>query len=296
MQPDGIGSQLRFLDLVLTRVAPNKNVSVLFDLRQSEYFQGWPHTFRQKQLNEIFSFQWDSSEKDNYSKLIFDTSEIDHIISSQPERVGAVLFYPEARVNKLKEKNIHLIDYESLPRKQILSSLLPKVLKPGPRLAELLLQQKWKTHNRIGIHARLGNGAPWDPQRAQLRPLEPEDFFKVLDRYPKEKHFFVCTDTPSFLDKCQQRYPDRIYFSERYYFPESYGPGHCVLWNLPTEARSLLQAKRLELGPYQLILDATVDMFLLSYCSYVVCNPSGFSYYATHGKSVPFTQVGPFPK
>ena len=50
--------------------------------------------------------------------------------------------------------------------------------------------------------------------RSRMR-VKPESFFKEMDRFPNQA-FFVCTDTPSFLQDCIDHYGERIIYTERY--------------------------------------------------------------------------------
>lgn len=295
---DGLGFQLRLLDCVMSYTYHRCKVTYLFDLRDSCYFSGTKSMFDQRKMDDIFSLKFEDPVTGD-SRILSNTCEIDKIIQSSPEKVAAVFWDPRPFEEKKFAKNkIDILYYENLvsplvkePLKFLpdtKNSVLSKALRLGGRLTESLKIQEKKAKNKVGVHARLGNGENLGWFREKF-PVTSEDFFRKLDSISGD--FFVCTDTHKFLQECVERYGKRVFFSDRFMFPDGTGPGHRTFSGLTIRETDLLRQMRQKIGPYQLIHDALLDMVLLSFCNRLIGNFSNFSYYATQAGNIAFENL-----
>jgi hypothetical protein len=126
----------------------------------------------------------------------------------------------------------------------------------------------------VGVHARLFNGEEEESIVADIvQPrLVSVDTYLQRMRTHKAAKFFVCTDTPSFIETCEKEFPGRIIVTERVWPKEGLGPGHAL-----TGGKYGIE------NPYAALRDSYVDMLLLSKCKHLIHTPSSyFTYAAKH--------------
>lgn len=279
---DGMGTQLSFLDFILSRLYRFDHITILFDIRKSDYFSFYNDGFDQDQFNQIIQF--------NSARVVSDIQKIDQILEGEPEKVFSIAFYQHPFMETyLKEKNVKTLPWDELARLRRGFRPFDSLLRPGSKLTKSLERETHKAEQKLGVHARLGNGEKLYRSEDHNSSRLVEEFIERLDR--ESGQIFLCTDTLSFLEECIKRYGSRVLHTERFMFPEGCGPGHSVLGCLPEQKRMVLHNKRKELGPYQLIHDAFLEIFLLGLCRRIIGNTSKFSYYARVSRGVPFIDI-----
>lgn len=220
----------------------------------------------------MFSFYTD--------RIIYNPVEIDRIVREHADEVVGVRFCPE---------KFNPTDW---PLPFIWANDL--LHTAGFNGSSCCLKDKWKlvgeyeamfneyqgaVSSCVGVHARLGNGEQNLSEGRERMKIPWDRFFLEMDSYQDGK-FFVCGDTPSFLDKCSDKYGDRVIYFDRFMPPENCGPGHNIWSIYDRKKASEYITERSHVGPYRLIGEALIEMFLLGECKRLVCNKSAFTHYA----------------
>lgn len=268
---DGLGFQYTIISQLLAMVN-ELGVSILIDWRNLSYFLSNRQSFIFERLHSYFRL--------THPNLIYDPAEIDRIITQCPEKVIGV------RVGKLfGQPNKIASTLESV----LVSELYPdfgKKLDPLNSYLELRgkCEEKFNRFkdiaaHSIGIHARLGNGEVIEnPIMRERANIEYDRFFREMDPH-ENRNFLVCTDTPSFLNACRERYGSRIVSMPRVMANQDKGTGH----------RNSKEPAPLPLDGYEQLGDALVEMLLLGECEQLICNVSLFSVHARVCKQVKST-------
>lgn len=275
LQPDGIGSLFIHISQLLD-YAEQHDCKVLIDFRKVSFFLGEGLSFEPSELEKVFVFDSD--------KIICNPEVIDKILNQYPEQVVGVLFSEEYyfpatwKLPIIPASELFLISGSRcsachLKGKLNLSGTYKKTFEAYQRIVS----------SCVGIHGRFGNGEyernVRNQHRLQRMRVPHKSFFQAMDTHQDEK-FFICTDTPSFLDQCIEKYGSRIVYLDRFMPPEGYGPGHNI-WPAPDEqARQELLQEKMRIGPYRILGEAIIEMFLLGECKFLICNESSFTHYA----------------
>lgn len=309
LQPDGIGTQFVYISLLLD-YATRFNCKLIVDFRKMAVFASSGAVCEEVELAKVLCFDTD--------RIIYRPGEIDRIIREQVNEVAGVVFY-EANSSLTKNQPFPVVWAKELlpalavagPGSSLQNQAKPVgeydqhyaelTTNPAVKNASRYLKDKFKLvgdyHRkfveyqpvvaaRLGIHARFGNGEQHFVQGREGLHVSWERFFLVISDFPDDK-LFVCTDTPSFLQECLNRYGDRVVYLDRYRPPENCGAGH-NLWSIRAgeeEKENYLTARE-RIGPYRLLGEALVEMFLLGECGRLVCSKSFFSHYAREGCNV----------
>ena len=207
--------------------------------------------------------EWfDSKSLDN--RIISDSRKIDQILCREPQNIFAISFFPQPALDtQIELTGIRIYQASNFKKFKPELGRLKKTLVWGTELKLTLDYYRPKIGERVGVYARFGNGEILDKGRVE-NPCRMEDFFDAMDK--ESGGFFICTDSPRFLALCQQRYPQRVYHTDRYLFLEGCGAGHVLIEGLSDFNREILEARRKEIGPYRQIHDALRDMALLASC------------------------------
>lgn len=265
---DGIGFQYRMLSALLS-IANDLKLSILVDWRKLSYFESNNQSFSVDRLHKYFRIL--------HPRLIYDPVEIDRIITQYPERVtgikpGPHFGCPDKIASRLETVLASELYAEFGKKIDCLSSYLELQGQCGEKFNRF---RKFATH-AIGVHARLGNGEVMkNPMMRRRVDIEYERFFREMDRH-EGSNFLVCTDTPSFLEACRDRYGIRLISMPRNMAPQDSGTGH----------KNGKKATLAQLDGYEQLGDALVEMLLLGECEQLICNASCFSIHARVCKQV----------
>lgn len=275
LQPDGIGTQFIYISQLLDYVT-KVDCKLIVDFRKMAFFTSSGGHYDESELNQVLGFDTD--------KIIYSSTEIDRIIDRYPNEVVGVIFY-QAPVNQTKDITFQFVwanDVLPAVADENTSCYLKNKLKLVGKYKKIFNQYRRVVSSCIGIHARFGNG---ELEKASNQPdldrmkTPWKSFFSTMDTYPGAQ-FFVCTDTPSFLEKCLHRYGDRVIHLNRFMPPENCGPGHNIWSICNDEKKAEYIETRNRIGSYRLLGEALIEMFLLGECVRLVCNQSSFTHYA----------------
>lgn len=275
LQTDGIGSLFIHISQLLD-YAEQTGCTVLVDFRKASYFSGEGLSFEDSEAKNVFIFESD--------QIVCNSEIIDRILQENTDQVAGILFSEELYFPAGWDLTI-------ISAEQLLNSIDHKCsacyLKDKLKLAGIY-QERFHKYRQIipsciGVHARFGNGEYERNVRnqhlLQRMRVSRQSFFAAMDAHPDEK-LFLCTDTPSFLEQCIKKYGDRLIYLDRFMPPEGYGPGHNI-WPAPDEqSRQELLQEKIRIGPYRILGEALVEMFLLGECKRLICNESSFTHYA----------------
>jgi hypothetical protein len=275
LQPDGIGTQYIYISRLLDYAA-RAGCRLIVDFRRMALFASSGGHCDEAELRQVLCFDTD--------RIIVNPAEIDRIVAEQKHAVAGVIFYqtPQDQTKGIPFRIVRAEDLLPADSDQAACSLQNKLqLMGGYRQA--FDNYRPIVSSCIGVHGRFGNG-----EFEQGGSIQPEmgrmktpwaRFFAALDGAPDDK-FFVCTDTPSFLQACRDRYGSRVVHYDRYMPPENCGPGH-NLWSIhDEEKRAGYIEERNRVGPYRLLGEALIEMSLLGECRRLVCSRSSFTHYA----------------
>ncbi|MEG4960648.1 MULTISPECIES: hypothetical protein [unclassified Microcoleus] len=249
---------------------------MIVDFRKMAFFTSSGGHYEESKLNQVLGFDTD--------RIIYSPTEIDRIIDRYPNEVVGVIFY-QAPVNQTKDIPFQFVwanDVLPAVADENTSCYLKNKLKLVGKYKKIFNQYRRVVSSCIGIHARFGNG---ELEKASNQPdldrmkTPWTSFFSTMDIYPGDQ-FFVCTDTPSFLEKCLHRYGDRVIHLNRFMPPENCGPGHNIWSICNDEKKAEYIEARNRIGSYRLLGEALIEMFLLGECVRLVCNQSSFTHYA----------------
>lgn len=265
---DGLGFQYTTISKLLA-IAKDLKTSILVDWRKLSYITSNRQSFSVERLHKYFRIQ--------HPHLIYDSTEIDRILTQYPERVTGIRVGQHFGCPDKKASCIQTV---------LASDLHPKFGKKLDCLSAYLdLQGECREKfNRfrigatrsIGVHARLGNGEVMkNPMMRQRVNIDYDRFFSAMDRHG-DSSFLVCTDTPSFLKACLDRYGSRIVSMPRSMAAQGNGTGH----------HNGEEATLEPLDGYEQLGDALVEMLLLGECEQLICNVSCFSVHARVCKQV----------
>lgn len=275
LQPDGIGTQYIYISRLLD-YAEQAGCRLIVDFRQMAFFVTTGGHCDETELRQVLCFATD--------RIIVNPAEIDRIVAERQHEIAGVIFY-QAPQDQTKGIPFRVVQAEDLlpPENDHTACSLKGTLQLVGEYRQAFDNYRPVVSSCIGVHARFGNGEyeqSGSNQSEKGRMRTPWGrFFTALDDAPDDK-FFVCTDTPSFLQACQDRYGSRVVQFDRYMPPENCGPGH-NLWTInDEEKRADYIAERARVGPYRLLGEALIEMFLLGECRRLVCNRSSFTHYA----------------
>ena len=146
----------------------------------------------------------------------------------------------------------------------------------------LIEEYEPRVRNSVAVHVRLGNGEAKVVARPGKRmTTSPDKFIEKMQEHDGD--FFVCTDTPSFLDKCKNVFGDRVFCIDRIWMPEGCGPGHNIFWGYSKKAK--LQLRDEHRDPWRILCEALIEIELLSKSKHLIYNKSQFNIFAH--KNVP---------
>ena len=275
LQSDGIGSLFIQISQLLN-YADDSDCTLLVDFRKISFFFDKEMSFEYSEFKKFFNF---SSER-----IIYNSETIDKILHEQADHVVGVLF---------SEENYFPAPWNLpiIPISQIISNSKRRYSRCYLKgKLSLLSEYKDRFHQYqlvvsdcIGVHARFGNGEYESNIRnqhaLQRMRVSRESFFEAMENC-QNKLFFVCTDTPSFLQQCIDKYGRSIVYTDRFMPPEGCGPGHNI-WSVRNDCigKEYLETRSF-IGSYQLFGEALTEMFLLGECRSLICNESSFSHYA----------------
>ena len=163
------------------------------------------------------------------------------------------------------------------------------------RIKDRALIEKYESRirNSVAVHARLGNGeaesfeARWAvkklPNTLKRMKINPDKFIDEMKKYNED--FFVCSDTFSFIEKCKDTFGDRVFYTDRRWTPDGFGPGH----KAPGLISQRTAANRWD--QWDNFYDAVTEMELLSKSKHLICNKSQFSTFAR--ENGPSTMIRP---
>lgn len=270
LQSDGIGTQYSYISQLLD-YAVKADCKVIVDCRKMAFFLGWGVSCEEVELNKVFSFDTD--------KVIYSLAEIDRILCEQADQVLGVRFCREKF--DPKELNMPYVMAEDLLSNVGIEgtcALQGKLSLVGEHEKKFQQYQQIVTSS-VGVHARLGNGEQHKGPDKPRMNIAWERYFAAMDAQ-QDEYFFVCTDTPSFLEACINRYGDKVISMDRFRPPENCGPGHNTWSVYDEEKKAEYIEARNQVGPYRMMGDALVEMFLLGDCKRLICNQSAFTHYA----------------
>lgn len=271
LQTDGIGSQFIYISQLLDYVT-EVGCKLIIDFRRMAFFIGWGVSCEESELNKVLFFDTD--------RIISSPNEIDRIISKYPDQVVGTLFY-QGHYDPITDLPFSFISANDLllSGKDSSCSLKGKLNLVG-EYEKTFNQYQQMVSSCVGIHARLGNGEQNIVEGRDRMKTPWNCFFSAMDDYLDEQ-FFICTDTPSFLEACVDRYGDRVVYLNRFMPPENCGPGHNT-WSIccDDDKRDEYINERTRIGSYRLLGEALIEMFLLGECKALICNQSSFTHYA----------------
>jgi len=274
LQSDGIGSQFIHISQLLDYAEKN-DCKVLVDFRKISFFVGDGLSYDRSELNKVFAFDSDH--------IVYSSEAIDKILEEQPNQVVGVLFSEEYYFPAVWD--LPIIPASELllsTSNQYSSCYLKDKLKLSGEYKESFEKYQRVVSSCVGVHARLGNGEyerHIEKQKLKRMKVSLKTFFQAMDSC-QDDNLFVCTDTPSFLNRCFERYGNRIVCLDRFMPSEGHGPGHNVWYALDEQARHSLLKEKIRVGPYRLLGEALVEMLLLGECKGLICNESSFTHYA----------------
>lgn len=273
LQTDGIGSQFIYISRLLDYVT-EIGCKLIVDFRKMAFFIGWEGSCEESELNKILSF--------NTDRIIYSPVEIDQIISEQTDEIIGTLFY-QGCFNPIRDMPLSVIWANDLLPTSVVkdsSCCLKDKLKLVGEYEKAFNQYQRVVSSCMGIHARFGNGEQHIVEGRDRMKIPWEQFFSAMDRHTNDQ-LFICTDTPSFLEECVNRYGDRVIYLNRFMPPENCGPGHNI-WSIccDDDKKNKYIKERTRVGPYRLLGEALVEMFLLGECKRLLCNQSSFTHYA----------------
>lgn len=279
LQPDGIGTQYIYISRLLD-YATQAGCRLIVDFRQMAFFASTGSPCDEAELQQVLCFDSD--------RIIVNPAEIDRIVAERQHEVAGVIFYqaPQDQTKGIPFQVLHADDLLA-PENGPAACFLKDKLQLVGEYRQAFDNYRPVVSSCIGVHGRFGNGEyeqSGSNQSEKGRMRTPwARFFAALDEgldKERDARFFVCTDTPSFLQACRDRYGSRVVHFDRYMPPENCGPGH-NLWSInDEEKRADYIAARARVGPYRLIGEALIEMFLLGECRRLVCSRSSFTHYA----------------
>jgi hypothetical protein len=239
---DGLGAQHTRLQQ-LGVFAKMFGLKVIFDLRTMPNFLGMD--FDNGIKNEMFSFD---------SSIIHEPDIIDSLDAD------AIFTFNNRHIDR-KNSNRFLLDVTE-------NFIGQHKLYIKPKNMDLLEKYKPRVVKSVAVHARLGNGEdPLGVEGMDHWKIGHDSFIREMQKH--SQNFFVCTDSPDFLERCRQEFGSRIFYTDRIMPKQGEGPGH----------RSNEYITRLE-NSYITLRDALVDMILLGDATHLICNYSGLNQYA----------------
>lgn len=271
LQPDGIGTQFIYINRLLG-YAMKTDCKLIVDFRKMAFFMGWGVSCEGSELNKVLCFDTD--------RIIYDPEEIDKILNERSSEVLATRFCKE----NFDPTGLTLpfvwagdllpaIDFGDS------SHCLKDKLKLVGEYEIIFNSHRASVASCVGVHARLGNGEQHSgPDKLRMKTAWNR-FFSAMDEH-RDDSFFVCTDTPSFLEACMDKYGDRVVVLDRFRPPENCGPGHNTWSVYDEEKKDDYIRERNRVGPYRVLGEALVEMFLLGVCKRLICNQSSFTHYA----------------
>lgn len=294
LQAEGVGTQFIYISLLL-EYATRINCKLIVDFRKWAFFSSSEVVYEEAELARVLCFDTD--------RIIYRASEIDRIIREQVNEVLGVIFY-EPSVSLTKGQPFPFVwvkdflpgvtdaagnllhELASSPVKKNASCYLKGKLKLQGEYREKFAAYQPAAASCLGVHARFGNGEQYFTQERERFDISWERFFSVISDHPEDK-LFVCTDTPSFLQECLNRYEGRVVYVDRHRPPENCGPG-LNIWSICVgeEEKENYLTERNRIGPYRLLGEALLEMLLLGECRRLVCSKSFFSHYARAGCNV----------
>lgn len=277
LQTDGIGSQFIYISRLLDYVT-EVGCKLIVDFRKMAFFIGWEGSYEESELNKILSF--------NTDRIIYSPVEIDRIISEHPNEVVGTLFYHGHYDPTIDMPFSFMSANDLLSFGKDSSCCLKDILNLVGEYLETFDHYQQVVSSCVGVHARLGNGEQYIVESRDRMKIPWKRFFSAMDNYLDDQ-FFICTDTPSFLEACIARYSDRVISLNRFMPPENCGPGHNI-WSIccNDDQKNEYIKERSRVGPYRLLGEALIEMFLLGECKQLICNNSSFTHYARECCSV----------
>lgn len=265
---DGLGFQYAFLSRLLP-VANKLHAKVLVDWRCLSFFLCRQQAFSTKRLHKFVRIQ--------HPRLIYDPIEIDQIMHQFKKEIagvrpGKIIGEP---LGMAQDLTYYSID-DLYPNHEDEMDCLSQYIKLEQAYMEQFAEFKPIVSQCVGVHARLGNGEEiWNPAMRDRMNISPARFFNEMDKL-KNRNFFVCTDTQSFMDQCIERYGERIVYITRNIPPENSGPGH----------RLGIVKTNQQFDGYELLVEALLELLLLGECKRLICNKSLFTFHARRCEKV----------
>ncbi len=265
---DGFGFQHATISKLLA-IAKELKTSILVDWRKLSYITSNRQSFSVQRLHKYLRIQ--------HPQLIYDPVEIDRIIVRNPEKViGVRLGQHFGCPDKVASCIQTVLASDLHPKFGEKLDCLSAYLDLQGECREKFNHFRIDAKHSIGVHARLGNGEVMNnPMMRQRVNIDYDRFFSEMDRH-EDCSFLVCTDTPSFLEACLDRYGNRVVSIPRIMAAQDSGTGHRIGRKASSE----------QLNGYEQLGDALVEMLLLGECKQLICNISCFSVHARICKQV----------